>query len=244
MLPHFLWQDLMEVVTELGEAGLPLRGDWFLPFLEFRFPQMGEVRLDGVDIELRTAIEPWYVLGEETTSRGTARFVDSSVERLQVKLSGWTEERYVLVCNGRRVPLRPTGTRGEFVAGVRYRAWQPPSSLHPTIGVHAPLSFDVFDTWNGRSVGGCTYHVMHEGGRHYETVPVNAFEAEARRVARFYEWGHTPPPDPGRIALQAMTTVRSFIPAPAAPLADLPPEEAPPPEFPHTLDLRRPPKLV
>lgn len=244
MLPHFLWQDLMQVVAELKDTGFPIRGEWFEPFLAFRFPALGSVEVEQVQVELRAAIEPWYVLGEETTQRGTARFVDSSVERLQVKLSGWTEERYILTCNGRRVPLRPTGTRGEFVAGVRYRAWQPSSSLHPTIGVHAPLTFDVFDIWNGRSIGGCSYHVMHQGGRSYETAPVNAFEAEARRVNRFQEWGHTPPVDPGHLEYQPNRSGGIFSPTPPLPAAIRPQEEAPPPDFPHTLDLRRPPKLV
>ena len=191
-LPHFLAQDLGDVIEELVDAGYPLESTWFDPHVEFRFPRMGQIERRGIVLELRQAVEPWYVLGEETTGGGTARYVDSSVERVQVKVFGMTDERHVVMCNGRRVPLCPTGTNGEFVAGVRYRAWQPPSCLHPTIPVHTPLVFDIVDTWVGRSIGGCTYHVAHPGGRHYETFPVNAYEAESRRTARFFSMGHTP----------------------------------------------------
>ena len=196
MLPHFVERDCLDVIEDLQQAGYALKNEWLAPFLEFRFPHCGRIVQQDIELELRTAIEPWHVLGEEVTSQGTARFVDSSVERLQVRVNGMTDSRHAVTCNGRRVPLRPTGRRGEYVAGVRYKAWQPPSGLHPSIGSQAPLVFDILDTWNERSIGGCTYHVSHPGGRHYETFPVNANEAESRRFARFWEHGHTP----GRLA--------------------------------------------
>jgi uncharacterized protein (DUF2126 family) len=213
LLPHYVWRDFQDVVCDLERAGYPFAAEWYAPFFEFRFPHYGSVQADDVELELRFAIEPWHVLGEEVTARGTARFVDSSVERLQVKVRGMVGERHAVTCNGRRVPLRPTGTRGEFVAGVRFKAWQPPAGLHPTIPAQGPLVFDLVDTWNRRAVGGCTYHVAHPGGRNYETFPVNANEAEARRIARFWPIGHS------------HGTV------------DVPPEE-PHPEHPYTLDLR------
>jgi uncharacterized protein (DUF2126 family) len=191
MLPHFVAEDFAEVLRDLASAGLPLRQEWFESHFEFRFPRCGQVTYEGVHLELRQAIEPWHVLGEESRAGATARCVDSSVERLQVKVCGLTDPRHLVACNGRRLPLHPTGVRGEFVAGVRFRAWQPPTCLHPTMAVQTPLIFDVFDLWSGRSVGGCTWHVAHPGGRHYERFPVNAFEAESRRASRFFPTGHT-----------------------------------------------------
>lgn len=236
MLPHYLWRDLGEVIQDLNDAGYPLQLEWYAPFLEFRFPRYGALQLGDIAIELRAAIEPWMVLGEEVTSLGTARYVDSSVERLQLKATGLNGDRYVLSCNGRRVPLRPTGTQGEVVGGVRYRAWQPPSALHPTIGIHAPLVFDLIDTWNGRSIGGCTYHVMHPGGRNSEHLPVNSYEAESRREARYENIGHTPGPfmPPPHIASMARFYTHGSPPGPMAP-----PTEITLGEFPHTLDLRQ-----
>jgi uncharacterized protein (DUF2126 family)/transglutaminase-like putative cysteine protease len=192
LLPHFVKQDIEGVVFDLNRAGYRFKNDWFSPHLEFRFPHYGTIEQRGVQLELRQAIEPWNVLGEEPSAGGTARYVDSSVERLQVLVNGMVDPRHVVTCNGRRVPLHPTGTNGQFVAGVRYRAWQPPSALHPTIGVHSPLVFDILDTWSKRSIGGCTYHVVHPGGRSYDRFPVNANEAESRRISRFFKFGHTP----------------------------------------------------
>lgn len=200
LLPHFIEQDFQDVVFELEEAGYPLRAEWFAPHFEFRFPKLGEYAVKGIDLELRNALEPWHVLGEEGASGGTVRYVDSSLERVQIKLSGMAPDRYLLTCNGVPVPLRPTGTLGEFIGGVRYRAWQPASCLQPTIGVHAPLVFDLVDTWMQRSLGGCQYHVAHPGGRSYETLPVNAYEAESRRLSRFFQHGHTP----GRITVPSL----------------------------------------
>lgn len=214
LLPHYVWQDFCEVIADLRESGYAMEADWFLPYQEFRFPVHGRVKYSGIDIELRQAIEPWHVLGEEAGAGGTVRYVDSSIERLQVHVKNMTGDRHIVTCNGRQVPLQALQHTGEFVAGVRYRAWQPASCLHPTIPVDTPLVFDLLDTWNGRSLGGCTYHVSHPGGRSYDIFPVNAMEAEARRVARFVPFGHTPGP------------------MPIAPLESNP-------EFPCTLDLRR-----
>ncbi len=192
LLPFYVAADIAEVVDDLERHGFAFDLDWLAPFLEFRFPRIGVADVAGVTLELRGAIESWSVLGEEVTSTGTARYVDSSVERLQVMVDGLTADRHVVTCNGAAVPLHSTGTAGTYVAGVRYRAWKPPSALHPTIGVHAPLVFDVVDRWNGRSLGGCTYHVIHPGGLAYDRFPVNANEAEARRASRFAVGGHTP----------------------------------------------------
>ena len=194
LLPHFIRQDFADVIEELNQAAIGMRLDWFAPHFEFRFPKLGDVAVQGILLELRQALEPWHVMGEEGGPGGTARYVDSSLERVEVKASGLPADRYVVTCNGHAIPMRPTRLAGEFVAGVRYRAWQPWSALHPTIGAHSPLTFDIVDTWMKRSAGGFRYHVVHPGGRSHETVPVNAFEAESRRLARFFRIGHTPGP--------------------------------------------------
>jgi uncharacterized protein (DUF2126 family)/transglutaminase-like putative cysteine protease len=214
MLPHFVWNDFKSVVDDLNRAGFPVALDWFEPHFEFRFPRFGGMNHAGVKVEIRQALEPWHVLGEEGVVGGTARYVDSSLERVQVRVTSEGQGRHVVTCNGFPVPLVETGTFGETIGGVRYRAWQPPSALHPTIAPHVPLTFDVMDTWTGRSIGGCRYHVSHPGGRSFETFPVNAFEAEGRRLSRFEGLGHTP---------GAATPRKAGIH----------------PDFPFTLDLRR-----
>ncbi|WP_298216116.1 DUF2126 domain-containing protein [Acidocella sp.] len=196
LLPHYCEEDFKDSLEELAAFGFPLEAGWFAPHIEFRFPKLGEVNLRDMRLELRHALEPWHVLGEEQAQGGTARYVDSSAERLQVKLDGWVDERYVLACNGVAMPVQRTEVQGQYVAGVRFKAWQPYSALHPTIHAQTPLIFDVYDSWSGRSIGGMTHHAAHPGGRAYEDFPVNSNAAEARRRSRFWPFGHTPGPSP------------------------------------------------
>ena len=213
LLPTFVQQDFDDVMADLRAAGLPFDTAWFAPHLEFRFPLIGEVATRGINLSLRTALEPWHVMGEEGAPGGTARYVDSSLERIELKVAGLNDNRHVITVNGQAAPLQPTGRVGEYVCGVRYRAWQPPSALHPGIAPHAPLTVDIVDRWLQRSLGGCRYHVAHPGGLSYEDFPVNSYTAESRRLARFFRFGHTP----GKMDVK-----------PAAPSR----------EFPFTLDLR------
>lgn len=236
MLPHYVHRDLKDVVRDLNDAGYPFNMSWFEPFFEFRFPHYGTVKLQGIEMELRMGIEPWHVLGEEMSGTGTARFVDSSLERIQVKLKGLTGSRYILLCNGNRVPIKETDTKEEYVCGIRYRAWQPPSALHPTIGVDTPLTFDLVDTWNSRSIGGCTYYVSHPGGRSYDAFPVNSYEAESRRFNRFGITAHTP--DVLRAAPVANSAIH-YVEQNRLPFVTDAPAETVNIEYPYTLDLRK-----
>jgi len=239
LLPHFAYLDMIDVVNDLKDVGYDFDISWFDPFFEFRFPFHGGITIDNIQLEIRLGIEPWHVLGEELSNSGTARFVDSSLERLQVKISGIIPERHILLCKGCRIPLRSTGTKGEYVAGIRYKAWNPPSALHPNIGVDAPMVFDIVDTWNDRIIGGCTYFVTHPGGRSFDTYPVNSYEAESRKISRFWDFGHTPSSSIEQTApIFDTPTVSRFVAQTKSELKPDTPIELINPEYPNTLDLR------
>ncbi|PPK88566.1 uncharacterized protein (DUF2126 family) [Neolewinella xylanilytica] len=239
LLHHFVREDLREVCDYLREAGFAFELEWLEPFFEFRFPVLGQIKQGDMQLELRSAIEPWHVLGEELGSMGTARYVDSSVERLQVRVTNLNPDRYSILCNRTEIPLSATGKEGEYVAGIRYKAWNPPSALHPTVKPDVPLVFDVYDNWNERSIGGCTYHVTHPGGRSYDTFPVNTLEAESRRVNRFWEHNHTPRQTEQVVEQAAATTASRYVndnyqPPKSIEIKRVPPKK----EFGRTLDLR------
>jgi len=236
MLPHYVYEDMKEVCEDLQRAGYPFQIAWLDTFYEFRFPLCGKIDVLDMELQLRQGIEPWHVLGEEAASGGTARFVDSSVERIEVKMINFNADRYLVTCHGIPVPLRETTTKGVYVAGVRYRAWSPPSALHPTIGKDVPLVFDVFDTWNNRSVGGCVYHVSHPGGRAYDTFPVNAYEAEGRRISRFWNEGHT---QGSYTPINPYAGITRYLEKNTIPRKFDPPSVVINPEYPNTLDLRQ-----
>ncbi len=218
LLPTFIRLDFDDVMAELRGAGYAFDTSWFAPHFEFRFPIVGSVNAASIELTLRNALEPWHVMGEEGAPGGTARYVDSSLERMEVHVTGLNQSRYVVTCNGRALPLQSTGTTGEYAAGVRYKAWNPPSALHPSIGIDTPLTVDIVDTWMKRSIGGCQYYVAHPGGLNPDTFPVNAYEAESRRMSRFAAMGHTP----GALVVPPATI-----------------NVAASREFPFTLDLRR-----
>jgi len=238
---HFVREDLKDIVSQLNEAGYHFDIEWLEPFFEFRFPHVGRVQYNDLELTLRSGIEPWNVLGEEMSSTGTARFVDSSVERIEVKVKGMNDERYIILCNNMRVPMARTGTAGEYVASVRYRAWQPTSALHPNLGIDTPLVFDIFDTWTGKAVAGCNYYVYHPGGRAYDTFPVNSYEAEGRRVSRFYNGNHTQ----GTYSpVHAVGQTKRYMEERKADEQNkktiyVPPVIEPDPEYPYTFDLRK-----
>ena len=217
MLPHFVERDFLEVLRFLSQAGFEFKEGWFASHLEFRFPKIGSFTNDGVTLELRQALEPWNVLAEETSSGGTGRSVDSSLERLQIKLTGLSlDSRYIVTCNGRKVPLHPTGEVGEMIAGVRYRARRLSASLHPTIPVHTPLTFELIDSRQSVSVGRCTYHAGPPHGAAHTSRPSNAAQARERRLERF------------QVSAPSFDTVRT-------------PVDEVNPVYPMTLDLRWPP---
>ena len=247
LLEHYVKEDLKSVVEYLNDEGYEFKLEWVDPFFEFRFPLYGMTMINGMHVEIRAAIEPWNVLGEESGSQGTSRYVDSSLERLQIKIQDFNEERYVISCNGVQIPLTRTEVEGEFVSGVRYKAWQPWSALHPTIKVDTPLTFDIIDKWNMRSIGGFNYFVSHPGGRSYDTFPVNSYEAESRRINRYWDFNHsqgevTPmetqlfgEANSSSFALEASRSIKNKVGSKKLYFHEMPKNK----EYPHTLDLRQ-----
>ncbi len=224
LLPHYLMGDWQEIMADLDRGGYPFEAEWFDPFWQWRFPIYGRVSLGNNplrQLELRAALEPWPVLGDRS-SAGTARPVDNSMERIQVRLIGAIGEppqadrlaqRYQVLCNGVPIPLRSTGRVGEYVAGVRYRARPADPSNSPVFSPQVPLTFEVLDTWQRLHLGGAQYHLSSPTGKTYEDLPTSPTEAQARVAER-------------------------FIPFEGGPWRDKRPPLAIHPDSPHTLDLR------
>ncbi len=206
MLPHFVWQDFCNVLSELEEYGFRFKPEWFLPQFNFRFPIYGTQVIDNIELELRMALEPWPVLGEENLSGATSRGVDSAMERLQLKVKGLDTNRYRITCNKYELELHDTDNKDIKVTGVKFKAWNPPFTLHPNLPVNTPLIFDIYDLQNKTSIGGCKYHVAHPGGRSYDTAPVNVNEAEGRMISRFEKIGH----NSGKFGLKTLNSSKAF----------------------------------
>ena len=219
MLPGELWEDLAEVIRDLDRARLPVQADWFAPFLDRRFPTLGEVAMGDVRMAIRTAHEPWPVLAEEAVAGVVTRFIDAANQRVQVELTGLTPTHHILVCNGRRVPLQPTRTRGRFLAGVRYKAWNPPSSLHPTLWPVYSLVFDLLDARTGEVLGGCTWFPARPSLVGFSAAPAPVASGEPEREPHYRPQAAVLPPwSPGGRFLPFGSGARK-MPVPEAPWA-------------------------